>query len=111
METKEIHMPKTSAYAATAARKPLAPYTIDRRQPGDIELKMLKRMFQLESTAADELRRSFEHELVIRFNRIAGLPGQLVVDPYLPGQDGSLGLFPAFTKPAINQRLIHSEHT
>src|SRR6266481_1024827 len=43
METKEIQMPKTSAYAATAARKPLGPYTIDRRQPGprDVQIDIL----------------------------------------------------------------------
>src|SRR5439155_23429157 len=31
---RRFTMPKTSAYAATAARKPLEPYAIDRRQPG-----------------------------------------------------------------------------
>jgi len=43
MEIKEIHMPKTSAYAAAAARKPLGPYTIDRRQPGprDVHIDIL----------------------------------------------------------------------
>src|SRR5882724_11036001 len=43
LEIKEIHMPKTSAYAATAARKPLGPFTIDRRQPGprDVHIDIL----------------------------------------------------------------------
>jgi alcohol dehydrogenase (NADP+) len=43
MEIKEIHMPKTSAYAAPAARKPVGPYTIDRRQPGpgDVHIDIL----------------------------------------------------------------------
>src|SRR6267143_1720587 len=36
-------MPKTSAYAAPAARKPLGPFTIDRRQPGprDVHIDIL----------------------------------------------------------------------
>ena len=83
---------------------------VNGRHSGDVQLKMFERVFELVPAPADEFFRRVQRNFVSGFDGIARLARGLGIDANLPGEDGALGLFAAFTKAAFNQRLVEANH-
>jgi hypothetical protein len=82
---------------------------VNGRQPARIELEMAQTVFELESPAADIAFRDGQGQFVLRFYRIAGLPGGLAPVEDLAGQNGPLRLFAGRAKAALDEGLVQAE--
>jgi hypothetical protein len=83
---------------------------VERRQSGDIQLKMAQGVFQLVAAAAHVFLVRVQGELVTGFDGVAGFVRGLGVDADLTGKNGAFGAFAAFAKAAFNQGLVEASH-
>jgi hypothetical protein len=83
---------------------------VERRQSGDIQLKVEQGMFQFVAATADVFFARDQGELVIGFDGVTRFVRGLVVDADLAGKNGAFGAFAAFTKAAFNQCLVEASH-
>src|SRR5207237_9685724 len=78
--------------------------------PFHLQLKVNQGVFQLVAAAADVFIPGLEFDPVVRADRVAGFVGGVPVDFDEAGQDGALGLFPAFAQTAFNESVIEAGH-
>jgi hypothetical protein len=83
---------------------------VERRQSGDIQLKMAQGVFQFVAAATDVFFVGVQGEPVIGFDGITWFVRGLGVDANLSGKNGAFGAFAAFTKAAFNQCLVKASH-
>jgi hypothetical protein len=83
---------------------------VERRESGNIQLKMAQGVFQLVAAAADVFLVRVQGKPVIGLDGVAGFVGGLGVDADLSGNNGAFGTFAAFTKAAFNQCLVEASH-
>ncbi len=83
---------------------------VNGNEAGGVQLKMLERVFKLETAAADEFFRGREGDLVLSGHIIAGFLCDLAVDTDLAGENRALGAFAAWAKAALHHGLIKTCH-
>jgi hypothetical protein len=79
-------------------------------QAGDIEPEMIQCVFEFVAAAADEFFTGIQRERIFRFDGVARLVGELIVDADLACEDKAFSAFAAVAKAAFDQRLIEASH-
>ena len=83
---------------------------INRREAGDVELKMFQRVFELVTAATHKFLWHIHGKVVSRFGVVTGLARGMAVHTDFPSEDEPLGLLATVAQAAFHEGLIKSGH-